>query len=303
MKGHFQQLVAKLLLNYTLVTGDENDRAKWGGKVVGLSALMRCGFRIPQSLAMASDQFQVPVSPGYEGVFSASCLSEIRAWIDAADLTLATGHDMIETLLETSGVIIRSSSSSEDSNTYSMAGVFESFAGAHDLESLVSRIKDCWKSLYSQSSASILQKGRFASHPPFALVLQEQVPCEVAGVCFSVDPLDPASETVVVEANWGNCSSVVAGHVEPDRYRLKGGLVEVRIGRKESYDVFTKTGVATLKTPADLRRAPCLRDNHLQALAEAAITMVAAIGQPSELEFGIHDGGLVFFQCRSVTTS
>ena len=67
-----------------------------------------------------------------------------------------------------------------------------------------------------------------------AVVLQELVDADCAGVLFTRNPLDGADE-LVVEAAWGLGERVVAGLVTPDRFRVArdGTVLERVAGEKD----------------------------------------------------------------------
>ena len=54
--------------------------------------------------------------------------------------------------------------------------------------------------------------------PRIAVVVQQQIDSEVAGVGFSLNPLTNDYNEVVIDANWGLGESVVAGLATPDNF-------------------------------------------------------------------------------------
>ena len=54
--------------------------------------------------------------------------------------------------------------------------------------------------------------------PRIAVVVQQQIDGEVAGVGFSLNPLANDYDEAVIDANWGLGESVVAGLVSPDHF-------------------------------------------------------------------------------------
>ena len=53
------------------------------------------------------------------------------------------------------------------------------------------------------------------------VVVQQMVPSERSGVMFTVDPSTGGTDTMVVEAAFGQGEVVVSGRVEPDTYVLR----------------------------------------------------------------------------------
>src|SRR5207245_3907026 len=65
---------------------------------------------------------------------------------------------------------------------------------------------------------STRERGLAAAEPRSAVVVQEQIASEAAGVGFSVHPVSGDPDQAVFESNWGLGETVVAGRVSPDRF-------------------------------------------------------------------------------------
>lgn len=65
-----------------------------------------------------------------------------------------------------------------------------------------------------------------------AVLIQELVPAEVAGVLFTCDPLSGRRDRWMVEACWGLGEAVVEGLVTPDHYTLTPGPRDAQRDRK-----------------------------------------------------------------------
>ena len=71
--------------------------------------------------------------------------------------------------------------------------------------------------------------------PCIAVVVQQQVDSEVAGVGFSLNPVTNDYDEAVIEANWGLGTSVVEGLVSPDHFvvnKVERRVVEETRGDK-----------------------------------------------------------------------
>ncbi len=69
--------------------------------------------------------------------------------------------------------------------------------------------------------------------PRIAVVVQQQIDSEVAGVGFSLNPLTNDYDEAVIDANWGLGESVVAGLATPDHFIVdKVGRHVVDEGRR-----------------------------------------------------------------------
>ncbi len=49
-----------------------------------------------------------------------------------------------------------------------------------------------------------------------AVVVQQMVPAEAAGMLFTADPVSGQRDRAVINATWGLGEAVVGGHVTPD---------------------------------------------------------------------------------------
>ena len=88
-----------------------------------------------------------------------------------------------------------------------------------------------------------------------AVVVQELVPADVAGVLFTANPLTGARDQVVVSAAWGLGEAIVGGQVTPDTY-----IVNRQTEAIESREIADKE-VMTVRLPAGTRRKPSLTNS------------------------------------------
>jgi phosphoenolpyruvate synthase/pyruvate phosphate dikinase len=117
-------------------------------------------------------------------------------------------------------------------------------------------VRRCWASLWSARAIGYrARRGIEPGEVSIAVVVQQLVPAEAAGVMFTVDPLDGKPGTVVISANWGLGESVVAGDVTPDVVavdRASGALVSYQVGSKEMMTVANGAATRATDTPARL---------------------------------------------------
>ena len=101
-------------------------------------------------------------------------------------------------------VAVRSSATAEDLPD-------ASFAGQQDTQ-------DCWASLYGGRAIYYRAKQGFDDRTVnIAVVVQQLVFSEKAGVMFSSHPISGAA-TVIIEGSWGLGEAIVSGTVSPDNY-------------------------------------------------------------------------------------
>ena len=264
------------------LNGADLQRDIHGGKAVGLQRAAAAGSRVPEGFVLA--------------------LPSGMAAPSAADLRLEEGPALqaLRAMLP-GGVVVRSSASVEDSVGQSYAGVFESVAGIVTEPDLIEAIRKCWASASSSGARSALVRAGDGDGIGMAVIAQAQIECDVAGVAFSVDPVT-GEDRVVIEANWGQCGSIVDGRVEPDRYDIdRQGNVSHCLGTKGVYDALAGCKPITLHTPPDLQATRCLNDRAALDIAEAVRALADAFDAPVDVEWGMDGPALFVLQCRHVT--
>jgi pyruvate,water dikinase len=136
-----------------------------------------------------------------------------------------------------------------------------------------------------------------------AVVVQELVEADSAGVLFSRNPVN-GSDELVVEAAWGLGESVVAGLVIPDLFRLRrDGAVVARVAGLKDVAIRTAPGGGTRRAqvPQGLARVLCLDDAQLAALHALALRCDEVFGGSHDLEWAFAGGRLHLLQRRALT--
>jgi pyruvate,water dikinase len=200
-------------------------------------------------------------------------------------------------------LVARSSAVGEDSEQASFAGQHLTRVNLRWAAELVDALCAIWTSARSSSALAYRERLRLPREPRMAVVVQELVDAESAGVLFSRNPLD-GSDELVIEAAWGLGEAVVAGLVTPDRLRLArdGTVLERTAGLK---DVAVRTdptgGTRETQVPLELARALCLDDSQLAALHALALRCDEVFGGSHDLEWAFRGGRLYLLQRRTLT--
>ena len=109
---------------------------------------------------------------------------------------------------------VRSSATVEDAAGMSFAGQFESILNVRGADALLCAIKTCWLSLFSERALVYLARQPTpAEKVKMAVLVQEMVEAENAGVVFTADPLTGATDRFVVECVIGLGEGLVQGTV------------------------------------------------------------------------------------------
>ncbi|WP_183095841.1 PEP/pyruvate-binding domain-containing protein [Nocardioides stalactiti] len=255
------------------------DEATYGGKAAQLSAALRAGLPVPGGFAL-----------GWESV---------RAVVaGSADL----GPVMAG---ETCGPwAVRSSAVGEDSAGASFAGTHLSVLGVVGADALLDAVRRVHASALDPGAIAYREQHDLDPAPRMAVVLQEMVASEVAGVLFTRHPLTGASERLI-EASWGLGEVVVSGQVTPDQYRLSadGAPLERTPGEKDLALLLGPDGVvAEHDVEPGLVEALCLDDARLAALHRLALACDEVYGVPDhDIEFAFVGERLYLLQRRPIT--
>ncbi len=257
------------------------DERRFGGKAVQLGASLRGGLPVPSGVAVAA------------------ALVDLVAQGDRAAERVC-----IEAFARSGGpVAVRSSAVGED-------GAAASFAGQHltklvvTTESqLVDAIREVWASGRAEGALAYRARLGIEGPPQVAIVIQRMIDADCAGVMFTRCPLS-GEDVRVIEAAWGLGETVVAGLVEPDRFRVSrgGALLEETIGEKEMAIRAQPDGLtAEVPVPDTLRCTPCLDRRRLAELDALATRCDAVFSGAHDIEWAFERDRLFLLQRRAIT--
>jgi pyruvate,water dikinase len=145
------------------------------------------------------------------------------------------------------------------------------------------QVSRCWASLFTERAVTYrLRNGFDHRKVHMAVVVQQMVFPDAAGVLFTADPVTSNRKVTAIEATFGLGEALVSGRVNPDVYRVRDG--DIVAGE-----------------PAD-REQPALTDAQVVELAQLGRRIEAHFGSPQDIEWCLVDGGFQIVQSRSITT-
>jgi pyruvate,water dikinase len=299
------------------------DLDRVGGKAASLGEMAAAGLPVPPAFVVTADTYRsfVEETGIQEELFEAIDVDteDSKALAEAAE----TAQDLVcETPLPESlraeilgacdrlgddvSVAVRSSATAEDMPGASFAGQQETFLNV-TRDRLLGRVRDCWASLFTQRALYYRQEQGFDHRDvDMAVVVQRMVDADKSGVMFTSHP-STGAPVVTIEAAWGLGEAVVSGAVTPDNYvidRATGDLREESIAEKRVMHVRDpETGETVDRTvPEDKRSARVLTDEELDELVAMGERIEEYYGDPQDIEWAIHDGGVFLLQSRPITT-
>ena len=140
--------------------------------------------------------------------------------------------------------------------------------------------------------------------PRIAVVVQQQIDSDVAGVGFSLNPLTNDYDEAVIDANWGQGESVVAGLASPDHYvvdKVDHKIIEKTLGAKQM-SVWLAADGGTEEREGHRSDEFTLADDQIQELTDEMCRIEALYKQPMDIEWAFAGGRLYVLQARPITT-
>ncbi len=202
-------------------------------------------------------------------------------------------------------VAVRSSATAEDLPELSFAGQQETYLNMRGDAMLLDAVKRCWASLWTARAIGYRARQGIAPQAvSLAVVVQELVPADAAGVLFTANPLTGARDQMMLNAVWGLGESLVGGHVTPDTLVLDGAsgtLLAQELRIKDVMTVRTRDGTREVPVPPDRRAEPVLTLAQAAELARLGARIERLYGRPMDVEWAIHAGRVYILQARPIT--
>lgn len=321
-----------------------------GGKNASLGELLqtldRTGIRVPDGFAITAYAFRLHLERANiaEEIYReldaldvrdvkalSATAARIRERVRRAPLPPELEAAVLEAYRELSrrfeedetDVAVRSSATAEDLPTASFAGQQESYLNIRGRDRLLSAVKDCMASLFTER-AIVYRAERGFSHRSVALSVgvQKMVRSDLgaAGVIFTLDTETGFRDAILITGAYGLGESVVQGRVDPDEFWVhKPGLlrgfrpiVRSELGEKAIKLVYARSGARDIeeqRVSLEERRKPVLTEDEILTLARWAVRIEAQYSEragsptPMDIEWAKdgRTGQLFIVQARPET--
>ena len=244
----------------------------------------------PASLDGASTQIQSLMA---QGAMPGDIAASIRQWVDG----LGAGDP---------AVAVRSSATAEDLPGMSFAGQQDTYLNVHGGGNVLDAVKRCWASLWTARAMGYrARQGIRSEDIGIAVVVQELVAADVAGILFTANPLTGARDQMTIDAAFGLGEAIVGGHVTPDSFTVDkrtGAILSQQIADKEVMTVRLAEGTREEPVPADQRRQAAIEAPQVAELARLGARIERLYGQPMDIEWAMRDGKIFILQARPITS-
>ena len=304
-----------------------DDVAVVGGKGAGLGELVRAGLPVPRGFVLNTAAYELYVRDNglsraiqeeaalppsattrdYEeasgrihGLFTGGVMPAVLA----AELRDAY-HRLESGAGREAAVAVRSSATAEDLASASFAGQQDTYLNVRGSDALTEAVISCWASLWTaRAMAYRAREGIRPEDVRLAVVVQQMVAADAAGVLFTANPATGRRDQIVIGAAWGLGESVVSGAVSTDDIVVDaptGRVVSRRTADKETMTVYADRGTREEPVPASRRLQPVLDDAGASALAGYGTRIAQHLGSPQDIEWARSDGEFFILQSRPIT--
>jgi rifampicin phosphotransferase len=189
------------------------DDLTWaGGKGANLGELVKAGFPVPNGFVVTTYAYDLMFEETGLGRTIAATLKEgptagtaIRQAFLAASVPPEMEQEIVEVyrdLLGAGAVAVRSSATAEDLPEAAFAGQQDTFLNVVGEQALLDAVRRCWASLWTDRAIAYRERqGIDQQAVKLAVVVQQMVSAEVAGVMFTANPVTGARDEIVVDAS------------------------------------------------------------------------------------------------------
>ena len=175
---------------------------------------------------------------------------------------------------------VRSSATAEDLPSASFAGQHDSYLNVAGTKAIAQHVTRCWASLFTDRAITYRVRNGFDHRKVrMAVVVQQMVDADAAGVVFTADPVTGNRTVVSIDAVRGLGEGAVAGLVHAHHYDVRDDAVV-------SAENVTRT----------------LTDEQCLELARLARVIELHFGDPQDIEWCLATDAFYIVQSRPITT-
>jgi pyruvate,water dikinase len=303
---------------------DETQVAVVGGKGAQLGALSRIdGIRVPASFCVTTDAFRriMAEAPSTDDRLDQlsrlnpddreairTLSAQIRRTIEGIAIPDDLAAAIIRALAqfgEQAAYAVRSSATAEDLPTASFAGQQDTYLNVVGPAAILQHVSRCWASLFTERAVTYRQRNGIDHRTVhMAVVVQQMVFPDAAGILFTADPVTGNRKVATVDAGFGLGEALVSGLVNPDVFKVRDGEVVARAIAAKQRAVHALPAGGTQEVAIDSQRQeqPALTDAQVVRLVRLGRRIEAHFGRPQDIEWCLVDDGFQIVQSRPITT-
>ncbi|MGO9581733.1 MAG: rifamycin-inactivating phosphotransferase [Acidimicrobiales bacterium] len=303
---------------------DQTQVAVVGGKGAHLGELSRIeGIYVPAGFCVATDAFRriMEDAPSIDDrldrlsrlnpddreairTLSAEIRRTLEGIVIPDDLAAAITRALAR-LGARAACAVRSSTTAEDLPEASFAGQQDTYLNVVGPAAILQHVSRCWASLFTERAVTYrLRNGFDHRKVHMAVVVQQMVFPQAAGVLFTADPVTSNRKVACVEATFGLGEALVSGLVNADVYKVRDGQVVSKVVGSKRLSIHALPAGGTEREPIEPERQeqPALSDAQVVRLTQLGRQIEEHFGHPQDIEWCLVDDGFQIVQSRPITT-
>ncbi|HTN18029.1 MAG TPA: phosphoenolpyruvate synthase, partial [Chitinophagaceae bacterium] len=304
-----------------LKQADSSGISTAGGKAANLAELCKIAdIRIPDGFCINTTAFVQVLNrlPKIHELLDQLALLQLTDRKDIARLSVAIRQTIEEATIpaDLAAIIaahvdpqktyaIRSSATAEDLPSASFAGQQDSYLNIRGKAPVLEHISKCWASLFTERAILYRIQNGFDHRKVYvAVIVQEMVFPQAAGILFTADPRTGNRKHAIIDAGFGLGEALVSGIVSADQYTVEDStIVRKTIAEKKQQMVVAPNGGTEIQALDSLQqRQQVLTSAQILELEKLGRRIEAHFGTPQDIEWCLADGLLYILQSRPITT-
>jgi phosphoenolpyruvate synthase/pyruvate phosphate dikinase len=314
-------------MNTYVIAFQEIDRSKFmaaGGKGANLGELSGIkGIRVPDGFCVTTEAYKKVTESNAElnslldeltrlKAEERENISKISAMIRMAIERVPISKDITEEIEgylakfgEKDAFAVRSSATAEDLPTASFAGQQDTYLNVIGKEVILKHISKCWASLFTDRAVIYrLQNGFDHRKVRLAVVVQQMVFPQAAGILFTADPVTGNRKVLSIDASFGLGEAMVSGLVNADNYQVcDHKIIDKRISTKKLAIYALKDGgTKEQEIEPGQQNRQALTDEQILQLERIGRKIEEHFGRPQDIEWCLAGDTFYIVQSRPITT-
>ncbi len=262
-----------------------------GGKGKNLFRLKQIGLNVPKFIVLPANVFQ--------DLFPNPSEEEINHFIFPGSVS----EEILSHFDDGVFLAVRSSAIDEDGSSFSFAGQFESYLYVTK-DNLLESIKKVWLSSCSKRVIEYRKNNNLPPSSGIAVVIQEMIASETAGVAFGINPTNGNRDEKIVSSVYGLGEGLVSGELDADTFIVSPTGIEKQLATKTHairYDSAKGYGTLIEEIEKDKQEISSLSDKEIIEVADVLDKCKDAFGKPQDIEFAFYKNQLYLLQTRPIT--
>ena len=264
---------------------------KVGNKAKSLIEMRNAGFNVPDGFVLDSDTYKEEINfnnldkkinnllkkLNKDNISKIS--TDINKLFDNFKFTEETINTVNKLTSKNKIYAVRSSGTKEDLDAYSFAGQYKTYLNT-SYNDILTNIVECYKSMYSETVLSYIVNNNISSTDlALSVIVEEMIPSEYSGICFTIDPISGNDKTMLIEVGEGLGENIVSGQNKPEQYYYNWFENKCEFDSKNKY----------------------LSKKLLEKIAPIFFDIMTYFGYPCDIEFAIYKNELYILQARKIT--